>query len=35
VTVAGAEHFAFADPVTVPLPGLEGEHLLYRLKWQG
>ena len=33
--VTVAKYFAFADPITVPLPSLEGEHLLYRLEWRG
>jgi class 3 adenylate cyclase len=31
--MAGTEQFTYANPVTVPLKGLEGDHLLYRLEW--
>jgi adenylate cyclase len=34
IMVGGAHEFAFGDPATVPLKGLEGEHLIYRLDWR-
>lgn len=34
IMIGGAEEFAFADPATVPLKGLDGEHLIYRLEWR-
>jgi len=34
IMVGGTNDFRFADPVTVPLKGLEGEHALYKLEWQ-
>ena len=35
VMVGGAAGFAFREPVDVPLKGLEGTHLIYRLEWTG
>lgn len=32
--IGGSSDFAFSDAVSVPLKGLEGEHLIYRLGWQ-
>jgi class 3 adenylate cyclase len=32
IMVGDAAGFAFSDPATVPLKGLEGEHLIYRLQ---
>lgn len=33
--VGGTRDFRFGDAITVPLKGLEGEHLLHRLEWRG
>lgn len=32
--VGGARDFRFADPITVPLKGLEGDHLIHPLEWR-
>ncbi len=34
VMVGGAGDFAFSAPVTVPLKGLDGEHLIHLLDWR-
>ncbi|MBD3662650.1 adenylate/guanylate cyclase domain-containing protein [Sulfitobacter aestuariivivens] len=34
VMVSASTEFQFVDPVTVPLKGLEGDHLVHRLEWQ-
>ena len=34
IMVGGANEFRFADPVTVSLKGLEGEHAVYKLEWR-
>jgi class 3 adenylate cyclase len=31
--MVGTEQFMFIDPISVPLKGLEGDHLIYRLDW--
>lgn len=31
--IGGSSAFAFTDPVSTTLKGLEGEHVLYRLEW--
>lgn len=32
--VGGVNDFHFADPVTVRLKGLEGEHAVFMLEWR-
>jgi len=32
--IGGQTEFAFGDPIRLPLKGLTGEHVLYRLEWQ-
>jgi class 3 adenylate cyclase len=32
--MGGDTEFTFADPISVPLKGLDGEHLIHRLEWQ-
>ncbi|MFL4472053.1 adenylate/guanylate cyclase domain-containing protein [Tateyamaria armeniaca] len=32
--MVSAGDFSFVDPITVPLKGLDGEHVLYSLAWQ-
>ncbi|WP_299623127.1 adenylate/guanylate cyclase domain-containing protein [uncultured Tateyamaria sp.] len=32
--IGGSTGFEFTDPVSVPLKGLEGEHVIYRLSWR-
>ncbi|WP_299353729.1 adenylate/guanylate cyclase domain-containing protein [uncultured Shimia sp.] len=34
VMVGGNKEFNFADAASVPLKGLDGEHLIHRLEWQ-
>jgi adenylate cyclase len=34
IMVGGASGFTFSDAATIPLRGLEGEHLIYRLDWR-
>ena len=34
VMVGGNKNFAFTDTASVPLKGLEGEHLIHRLEWR-
>lgn len=34
VMVGGNKEFIFSDPASVPLKGLDGEHLIHRLKWR-
>lgn len=34
VMVGGNKEFTFSDPASVPLKGLEGEHVIHRLEWQ-
>lgn len=33
IMVGGGRDYRFTDPATVPLKGLEGEHLIHRLEW--
>lgn len=32
--IGGSTGFEFSDPISVPLKGLEGEHVIYRLVWR-
>ena len=32
--MVGVGDFSFADPISVPLKGLEGDHAIHRLDWQ-
>jgi class 3 adenylate cyclase len=34
IMVGGMKEFRFADPVTISLKGLDGEHAIYRLEWE-
>ncbi|WP_299353732.1 adenylate/guanylate cyclase domain-containing protein [uncultured Shimia sp.] len=34
IMVGGSAAFTFADPLSVALKGLDGEHLIHRLEWQ-
>lgn len=33
-TMVGTSQFTFTDPLSVPLKGLEGEHLIHKLEWR-
>lgn len=33
-TMVGNAEFIFVDPISVPLKGLDGEHVIHRLEWQ-
>ena len=32
--IGGNPDFTLTDPINIPLKGLEGEHMIYRLDWQ-
>lgn len=34
IMVGGATPFTFSEPASVPLKGLEGEHVIHRLEWR-
>ncbi|GGH29683.1 Adenylate cyclase, class 3 [Cribrihabitans marinus] len=34
IMVGGARDFTFSDAATIPLKGLEGDHLIHRLEWR-
>lgn len=33
IMVGGSQEFQFAEQMTVPLKGLEGEHTIFKLNW--